>query len=43
MTDFSNIFTTIWIFGGDYIFWIMSLVMFLTFAIIVYEWFKFKP
>ena len=42
-TDYENLWATFFAYGKDYIGWAMALVFVLVLAIMVYEWFRFKP
>ena len=42
-TNYENLFTVVWLYGADYIGWLMALVFVLVIAIMIYEWFRFKP
>ena len=42
-TDYENLWATLWTYGHDFIGWIMALAFVLVLAIMVYEWFRFRP
>ena len=42
-TDYENLWATFFAYGKDYIGWAMALVFVLVLAIMIYEWFRFKP